>query len=57
MDGSGSSMPIVFKSYISVKVTAFHNGYNVQYLRRLLRDGRLSDMKLGQTWLIDESFL
>jgi excisionase family DNA binding protein len=27
----------------------------MQYLRRLLRDGRLSGMKLGQAWLIDKS--
>jgi excisionase family DNA binding protein len=29
----------------------------VQYLRRLLRDGRLTGMKLGQTWLIDKRTL
>jgi len=55
MDDSGSSIPIVFNNCISVKVTAFHSDYNVQYLRRLLRDGRLSGMKLGQTGLIDKS--
>jgi excisionase family DNA binding protein len=27
-------------------------GYNQQYLRRLLRDGRLEGIKVGQVWLI-----
>lgn len=50
----GSVIPIVFNNCISVKAAAFHSGYNMQYLRRLLRDGRLPGMKLGQTWLIDK---
>ena len=54
MDESGSIIPIVFNNCISVKAAAFHSGYNMQYLRRLLRDGRLFGMKLGQTWLIDK---
>ena len=51
----GSTFPIVFNNCISVKGAAFHSGYNMQHLRRLLRDGRLSGMKLGQTWLIDKT--
>ena len=54
MDDSVLSFPLVFNNCISVKAVAFHSGYNVQYLRRLLRDGRLFGMKLGQTWLIDK---
>ena len=57
MDDSGSPFPFVFNNYISVKAAAFHSGYNVQYLRRLLRNGRLSGMKLGQTWLFDKRIL
>jgi excisionase family DNA binding protein len=53
MSVPGSTFPIVFNNCISVKGAAFHSGYNMQHLRRLLRDGRLSGMKLGQTWLID----
>jgi len=53
MSELGSEILIVFNNCISVKGAAFHSGYNVQYLRRLLRDGRLIGMKLGQTWLID----
>jgi len=55
MSKSGSTFPIVFNNCISIKGAAFHSGYNVQYLRRLLRDGRLSGVKLGQTWLLDKS--
>jgi len=54
MDDSGSPFPFVFNNCISIKVAAYHSGYNIQYLRRLLRDGRLTGMKLGQTWLIDK---
>jgi hypothetical protein len=50
----GSPFPFVFNNCISVRAAAFNSGYNVQYLRRLLRDGRLTGMKLGQTWLIDK---
>jgi hypothetical protein len=57
MDDPGSAIPNVFNNFISVKVAAFHSGYNVQYLRRLLREGRLIGMKLGQAWLVEmESF-
>jgi excisionase family DNA binding protein len=55
MIGPESEIPIVFKNCISVNSAAFHSGYNVQYLRRLLRDGKLTGMKLGQTWLLDKS--
>jgi len=54
MYDSGSPFPFVFNNCISVKTAASHSGYNVQYLRRLLREGRLSGMKLGQTWLLDK---
>ncbi len=55
MDDSGSTFPFVFNNCISVKAAAFHSGYNVQYLRRLLRDGKFSGVKLGQIWLLDKS--
>ncbi len=54
MNDPGSEIPIVFNNCISVKSAAFHSGYNAQYLRRLLSDGRLVGMKLGQTWLIEK---
>jgi hypothetical protein len=54
MDDPGSEIPIVINNCISVNGAASHSGYNVQYLRRLLRDGRFSGVKLGQAWLIDK---
>ncbi len=54
MHDPGSEISIVFNNCISVKGAAFHSGYNVQYLRRLLRDGRLFGVKIGQTWLIEK---
>jgi len=57
MDNPGSAIPIVFNNCISVKAAAFQSGYNVQYLRRLLRYGKLTGMKLGQTWLLDKRTL
>jgi len=57
MNDLGSEIPIVFNNCISVKSAAFHSGYNVQYLRRLIRNGRLTGMKLGQAWLIDKRTL
>jgi len=55
MDESGSTFQTVFTNRISVKAAVFNSSYNLQYLRRLLREGRLSGVKLGQAWLIDKS--
>ena len=57
MHDPGSEIPIVFKNCISVKGAANHSGYNMQHLRRLIRNGKLTGMKLGQTWLIDKRTL
>ena len=43
---------MVFEHHLSVKAAAETFGYNEQYLRRLLRTGRLEGVKIGQTWLI-----
>ena len=48
------SAPIVLTNHISVKAASFYSGYNNQYLRRLLRDGQLTGLKVGQLWLIDK---
>ena len=53
MDEPGSTIQIVFNDCISVKVAAFHSGYNIQYLRRMLRSGALKGVKIGQMWLIE----
>jgi len=61
MNDPGSEIPIVFNNCISVNGAAFHSGYNVQYLRRMLRSGVLQGIKVGQMWLIEidalETFL
>ena len=49
-----SISPIVLNNLISVEDAATYSGYSLQYLRRLLRSGRLSGLKIGQLWLIDK---
>lgn len=48
---------ILFETHISVQAAATLTGYNIQYLRRLLRSGKLSGAKIGQVWLIKLSSL
>ena len=38
--------------HLSVKAAAKTFGYSEQYLRRLLRAGRLEGIRIGQVWLI-----
>ena len=42
----------VLEKHLSVKAAAGAFGYNQQYLRRLLRAGRLQGTRIGQIWLI-----
>jgi excisionase family DNA binding protein len=55
------SPEFVLEKHISVKAAAEISGYSIQYLRRLLRNGRLEGIKIGQVWLIEmasfESYL
>ena len=47
----------VVNNHISIKAGSSCSGYSQQYLHRLLRQGKLAGLKLGQVWLIDlESF-
>jgi len=39
--------------HITVQAASDVTGYNIQYLRRMLRSGRLKGVKIGQMWLID----
>ncbi len=55
MSEPGSTNPIVFNNFITVKDAAYHRGYNIQYLRRMLRSGVLDGIKIGQMWLIDKT--
>ncbi len=43
----------VIANHISVQAAAEISGYDSQYLRRLLRTGKLDGVKVGQVWLID----
>lgn len=49
------SPPMVVNNHISAQVAAEFSGYNLQYIRRLLRCGKLSCLKIDQVWLIDKS--
>lgn len=42
----------VLEEHLSVRAAAAYSGYNTQYLRRLLRAGRLDGTRIGQVWLI-----
>ncbi len=42
----------VLEKHIAVKAAAEFSGYSIQYLRRLLREGQLEGIKIGQVWLI-----
>jgi len=48
-----NSKGIFVGKYISVQAAAELTGYNIQYLRRLLRSGKLEGIKIGQLWLIE----
>jgi len=43
----------VIDNHITVQEAAEITGYNIQYLRRLLRNGKLEAIKIGQIWLVD----
>lgn len=49
-----ASIPLVVTNHITVQAAAEISGYSPQYLRRLLRNGRLAGLKIGQSWLIDK---
>ena len=46
--------PQVLNNHISVQVAASYSGYSTQYLRRLLRNGKIEGTKIGQLWLVDK---
>jgi excisionase family DNA binding protein len=48
-------IPTVVTNHVSVKAAANLSGYSLQYLRRLLRTGKLTGLKIGQVWLIDNA--
>jgi len=54
MDSVSEEFPFVVNNHISVYAAAEISGYSLQYLRRLLRYGKLSGIKIGQVWLIEK---
>ena len=48
------STSVVVNNHISVQAAAEFSGYSLQYLRRLLRDGKIEGIKIGQVWLIEK---
>jgi hypothetical protein len=52
---NSSIAPYVLDNHISVKDAAGSSSYSLQYLRRLLRCGKLNVLKIGQVWLIDKA--
>ena len=49
--------PQVLNNHISVQVAASYSGYSTQYLRRLLRNGKVEGVKIGQLWLVEKGAL
>jgi|PlaIllAssembly_1097288.scaffolds.fasta_scaffold1604128_1 excisionase family DNA binding protein len=39
--------------YVTTRNVSEATGYNPQYLRRLLRAGKITGIKIGQVWLIE----
>jgi excisionase family DNA binding protein len=52
-----ASFPQVLNNHISMQVAASYSGYSLQYLRRLLRNGKLAGIKIGQLWLVEKGNL
>jgi excisionase family DNA binding protein len=50
-------LPQILNNHISVQGAALYSGYSLQYIRRLLRSGKLEGTKIGQLWLIDKDTL
>ena len=59
MSALNTQIPTIFPTqqvivnHISVQAATEISGYNAQYLRRLLRAGKLIGVKVGQVWLVN----
>ena len=53
----GNSAGALLDNHLSVQAAAEFSGYNVQYLRRLVRSGEVEGVKIGQMWLVDVASL
>ena len=54
---SQSTTTHMINNHVTVNTAADFTGYNIQYLRRLLRSGKLGGIKIGHIWLIEMQFL
>ena len=52
-DPQDVSSGVVLDKHMSIHAAAEYSGYNLQYLRRLLRTGSISGLKIGQMWLVE----
>jgi excisionase family DNA binding protein len=43
----------VLDNHMSIQVAAEYSGYNLQYLRRIVRKGEVEGVKVGQVWLVN----
>ena len=43
---------LISGQYLTVQMAVEATGYNAQYLRRLLRAGKLEGIRVAQVWLI-----
>jgi excisionase family DNA binding protein len=50
---STHSLNTLLDNHLSVNDAAEYSGYNLQYLRRLVRAGAIRAVKIGQMWLVD----
>jgi excisionase family DNA binding protein len=48
-----SNKGMLINGHLTVQAAAEATGYNMQYLRRLLRSDKLEGIKIGQIWLIE----
>lgn len=44
---------MVLDNHVSIQTAAEYSGYDLQYLRRLLRTGSIKGLKIGQVWLVE----
>ena len=51
------SSPLVLNNLLSARAATIYSGYSLQYIRRLLRFGRLSGFKVGQLWFVEMNSL
>jgi len=44
---------LVLDNHMSIQAASEYSGYNLQYLRRIVRKGEVEGVKVGQVWLVN----